>query len=166
MDDWRPIEEFPDYMIEQSGAIYNQVTCHHVEPMINQRGILMVQVRDGHVRTSRSVAKLVLDTFGGQPEDEEFNTVMHLNGDKEDCHFRNLRWRPRHYAIKYHEQFRTGSWNRARASVMNLDDGNEFTTIQEAAMYYGVTILDIAHSASEGRPCPIVHQNFRVIAAA
>lgn len=104
MTDWREIEEFPNYLVNEEGEVAN-ATGKVLKPMMNQQGLPFVILSEGASPHSRSVARLVAKAFVEPHANPKFKTVIQLNGDREDCRARNLMWRPRWFAIRYHQQF-------------------------------------------------------------
>lgn len=106
--EWRQIEEFPRYSVNELGQVRNDDTGRTLALQRNQRGAVYVGLvlSPDYPQYKRSVALLVAEAFKGPPEPETFNTVIHLDGNFSNCCIDNLMWRPRWFAIKYHQQFR------------------------------------------------------------
>lgn len=120
-----------------------------VRPSFNTQGFTKVGLWVGTRQVTRSVAMLVLDTF--EPSyDPQFNSVIHLDGNRANCQLSNLMRRPRWFSIRYHSQLRDGhhyDTSRSRVRVLGQD---EIMTFREAAMKYGVLYYDVLKSAVEG----------------
>jgi hypothetical protein len=103
---WERIRKFPGYSVCMNGDVRNDSTNRILIPQRNQRGIVNVgMVRDSK-QHKRSVALLVAEAFLRPSALETFNTVIHLDGDLSNCSVDNLMWRPRWFAVRYHQQFR------------------------------------------------------------
>lgn len=158
---WIEIEENPTYLISTHGRVMNHRTEHIKEPSINRQGILYVGIYgENGERFTRSVALLVARNFLEPPMHESFDTVIHLNGDRTDCHVDNLMWRPRWYAIHYHKQINDEIFQRfEEAEPFIVQPGGEiFTKPYEAAMKYGILPTAIVNTVWEGgKPFPGTH---------
>lgn len=100
------IDEFPKYAISNLGTIIHQAKETIVKPRFNYLGYLSVGlVGEDGVQQTRSVPKLVLETFVEKPK-SHFDTVIHHDYDFGNVSLENLAWRPRWFAISYHRQGR------------------------------------------------------------
>lgn len=54
---------------------------------------------------NRSVARLVAESYLPPPDQQHFDTPIHLDGNLDHCWLENLEWRPRWFANKYTWQF-------------------------------------------------------------
>lgn len=145
LTDWRTIEEFPKYVINEEGLVANKETSLPVKPRLNQRGALMIGLikgkgsRGNEGQQTRSLAVLVANTFLGPPDPEWFDTVLHRDGDRTHVHVRNLLWRPRWFVIEYHKQFdKYGDYDDWRAPIRHVESGAVFANPREVAMEYGL----------------------------
>lgn len=105
--EWRRIDDFDGYDVSEDGDVYNSFNEKLLTKTINQQGIptvaLVKDFIDGKQRR-RSVPLLVAKAFLPDPPSEHFNTPIHLDGDRSNCRANNLTWRPRWFAIKYHQE--------------------------------------------------------------
>ena len=142
-EEWRTIPAFPSYSVSNLGRIRLDRLDRILHPSRNQHGHLKVNlVKDGATYT-RHVNQLVGKAFNGEPTRHDFISIIHLDGDKTNCEASNLDWRPRYFAIKYHMQFENPNFRKARMGVENTKTGEQFKTIQEAVMHYGLLFTDI-----------------------
>lgn len=103
--EWREVEGFPDWLVDDLGNVMNAWTSRIVSQRTNQQELKMVNLQlDGNIRT-RMVALIVARAYLDPPRNQAYNSVIHLNGDREDCRALNLMWRPRWYALQYHQMF-------------------------------------------------------------
>lgn len=144
---WIEVAEFPQYLVSTEGRVMNGWNDRPKEPSRNQQGISVVNLYKDKQQNLRSVAVLVADAFlsrDGIPE--HFDTPIHLNGDRGDCRVDNLAWRPRWFAIKYHQQFRPEVRTRRfgfHQPVEIIETGEVFETSWDAAIKYGMLDQEI-----------------------
>lgn len=136
MQEWVSIEEFPGYSVSSSGEVRNDNTTRHLKIRSNKQGFIMVGlVREG-VQHTRSVAMLVAHAFVPYYDYSEWsNSVIHLDGDRENCRADNLMWRTRAYAYAYHKMF---SKPPDQIPIYIPDTDETFDSIREFCIKYGV----------------------------
>lgn len=142
---WRVIPASPKYSINSSGQVRHDRLGRLVPPRINQRGMPYVTMETDRGQITRSIAKLVADNFLPQAT-PEFDTPINLDGDRENCRMENLMWRPRWFAIRYHQQFKDGAEELVKAPLRVIDGLDVFHTSRDAAELYGLLEYDIAES--------------------
>jgi hypothetical protein len=91
------------------------------------------------------------------------DTVIHKNGNKEDCNASNLAWRTRSYAIHYHKQFAESSFYEHDTPIEVIETGAKFDNVREASINFGIIHSYIALSALSGEPAWPINQTFRYI---
>jgi len=99
MEDWKIIEEYPNYMVSSEGKVKsierkdcrgNQRKSITLSPRYNTRGyITVVLYKNGKPQTFR-VNRLVAQMFIPNPDNKPY--VDHINGDRADNRVCNLRW--------------------------------------------------------------------------
>lgn len=148
---------FSGYSINQNGDVRNDRTGHILKVRTNQRGGLCVSLYDDDDRlTTRYLNLLMAKVYLNPPEEEHYDSVIHLNGDKTDVSPNNLMWRPRWFATKYHKQFVNGSMHPfLDRPVMDMHTGVVYADTVDAAIKNGVINQDIHES--------ILYGNGRVI---
>ena len=137
MELWKQITTFPDYSVSDEGSVRNDRTGHRLALLRNQRGIIHVGLNRGNAQYKRSVTVLVAETFLPPPPSEAFDTPINLNGDRSHNFVENLLWRPRWFAVRYHQQF----FNDLRGydrPIEEVETGEQFETSWEAATRYGL----------------------------
>lgn len=143
---WIPLEEFPGYIINPSGEVSNEKNGRTLIRSPIRSGIQTVGfTRDG-VQYRRSVAKLIAEIFSEPPMREDFDTVMHLDGDKNNCAASNLTWRPRWFAIRHHQNREAGWYEGERHPFICLETNEVFTSLTEPSIKYGL----LEHKILEG----------------
>ncbi|QGJ88065.1 HNH endonuclease [Gordonia phage Avazak] len=135
MEIWTPLREFPNYVINSEGILKQVDTGSIKTNRVNNYGDLIVNLyREGRPYT-RKVSLLVAQSYLGEPRNEAFNSVIHLNGDKTDCNAINLAWRPRWFVVAYNQMFEN---NPINVSVRIKQTGEIFGTLREACVKYGM----------------------------
>ena len=94
----------PGYKVRPNGEVINMFD-RVLTPMTNLRGLLFVGLYYHGVKHNRSVALLVANAFLEPHSNPQFDTPVHLDGDRTNCDVNNLMWRPRWFAVKWHRQF-------------------------------------------------------------
>ena len=99
MEDWKIIEEYPNYMVSSEGKVKSieRKDCrgNHrkgkiLSPRYNTRGyISVVLYKNGKPQTFR-VNRLAAQVFIPNPDNKPY--VDHINGDRADNRVCNLRW--------------------------------------------------------------------------
>lgn len=100
MEIWKDIEEFKDsYQVSNMGRvrskerhIYTRTYPSKImSTYIRNNNCVQVRLRNGKSQVSRSVAKLVLLTFVGQPP-KNAKQAKHLDGNPNNNNLENLEW--------------------------------------------------------------------------
>lgn len=160
--DWREIEEFPDYAVNQYGEIANMRSGLPRKPSINQHGILKISLyKNRRELFTRSVAVIVADAFV-EGKSEHWNTPIHLDGNHQNCRADNLMWRPRWFAVKFHKQFYKTNFYDLKLHIVELNTGREFYSVDEACTTFGLHYEDVYHSYVEEMPVPLTRHEFRI----
>ena len=152
---WIIHPEFKDYAVSDCGRVMNVKTDLLKNPSTNQQGILMVNFSHNRMQYVRSVALMVSEMFVRRdPFPSHFDTPIHLDGNKSNCDSRNLTWRPRWFAVRYHQQF--DPWQREnrpgfRKFVRLIDTDEIFPTSWDAAIKYGLLDFDIFINTINGK---------------
>lgn len=151
MEKWRVIEDFPEFAISSDGRVQNIPKQRFINTRSNLQGFEMVTMYDdtGHQKT-RSVAHLVASAYLEEPKNPNYNSIIHLNGDRLDCRSMNLMWRPRWYALQFHKMFEDMPY-RVAVYIPFLD--KVYHSLREACTTHGLversTYIDICN----GQPC-------------
>jgi hypothetical protein len=140
--EWKSIPEFPNYSVSLFGEVRNEETDRVMTILQNQSGLAQVGMTKGGVQYRRGVALLVAKAFLDPPSPPTFDTPINLDGDRLNNHYENLMWRPRWFAIMYHQQF----YNDKRGfkkPVRELSSGNVYPTSWDAAIEFGLLDREI-----------------------
>jgi len=162
-EEWREAPDFPRYLVSDHGNVQAVKTGRILHPSRNQQGHLKVNLmRDGEIHT-RTVNHLVAKAFLAPPEREDFISVIHLNGDKSDCSAHNLEWRPRYFAIQYHQQFHNRLFRTAHIPIEDAKTGKKYRTVQEAVVHHGLLLNDVLVSIHQRTYVWPTYQQFRTL---
>jgi hypothetical protein len=156
---WGPIENFPDYNVSSYGNVVDLRTDKVKNLTKNYQGIIKVNIEHDGVWTTRSVAVLVAKAFVFCDQ-EEFDTLIHFDGDKSNCHVDNLAWRPRWFAIKYHRQFSNETFNNFTGRIAIHKSDESFIGFKDPSIKYGLLWTSIRKSCIEGGPVFPINQEF------
>lgn len=149
-DEWRDIDEFPDWAIDAEGNVLNNWTSNIISQRLNKQNLLMVNIHiRGKIHT-RMVALLVARAFLEPPPNASYNSIIHLNGDRSDCRAMNLMWRPRWYALQYHKMFEE---EPIRVAVLIPHIDKVFHSLREFCTTYGVIEKKTYIQMINGEPC-------------
>lgn len=158
---WQEIPEFPSYLVSDTGFVRNEETDRVMTQHVNQRGIVYVSLNRSGYQYKRSVAVLVATAFVVMAKSLEFDTPINLDGDRRNNHASNLLWRPRYYATKYFQQFRTDHQSIDQP-VQEVKSEEVFGTSWEAALTFGLLDLEIVKSIINHTYAWPTYQRFRV----
>lgn len=133
---WKSIPGFWDYAISDDGMVLNTKRNRLIPTRLNQQGVRMVTItNDEGLQKTKTVGLMVARAFLPPPPNDAYNSVIHLDGNKKNCHADNLAWRPRWFAIKYHKQFDEPPIDQA---VYLTDTDEVFENIRDACKKYGL----------------------------
>lgn len=160
-EEWRVIPAYPKYEVGNDGSIRTIKTGRILQPSHNQQGHLKVNlVKNGETYT-RNVNHIVAKAFLPAPMRPDFISIIHLDGNKENCSAPNLMWRPRYFAIKYHLQFETPLFVQSHVPVIDIRTGEKYARIQDAVVKCGLLFTDIMIATHELTYVWPTYQEFR-----
>jgi len=160
---WHELEEFPDYAVSEQGDIANIKTGIPRKLSINGQGIVKITLYDTRKHlVTRSVARMVAEAFVPKPDQEIFDTPIHMDGELTNCRADNLVWRPRWFAIKYHRQFRNPEFHIARGTFIDIDSEEVYDSIKDICVRNGVFWQDVIKCVTEETFVFPTYQKFRL----
>lgn len=162
METWLIISEFPSYRVSNYGRVLNDATGRILKHSETRTGLVKVGLVSGGIQHTRSIALLVADAFV-PGKDELFDTPIHLDGDKHNNYAENLMWRPRWFAWKFTRQFNDDKVHRDRGPVMDVDNGEVYSSFLEVAAKNGVLFEDIWKCVVYKKRVFPTNQSFRLI---
>jgi hypothetical protein len=148
MEKWAPILDFPGYSVSNLGRVRRDQTGRILRPKVNQTGVAYVGLMREYDQRQRGLAKMVAYAFL-KPQFEAFDTPINLDGNRLNCAVDNLMWRPRWFAVRYHQQFKDDAYSISgllNGSLRAIDTGELFDTPRAAACRYGLLERDIVLS--------------------
>jgi len=147
---WRMIKEFPDYRVSTFGQVMKISNGRILKQGLRSQGVPVVwMVQDG-AQYCRAVPPLVAEAWLPPPEFESFDTPIQLNGDRACCRVDNLMWRPRWFAIKFHQERLSTLNDQWRLSFRLIETGEVFHHPAECATVYGILERDICMAIFNG----------------
>lgn len=150
MEEWSLIPEFPGYSVSNLGYVQNNHTGRTMARSLVQYGMPTVAMMYEGKQYRRSIATLVARAFLDPPPRSDFNTPIHLDGDRKNCQADNLMWRPRWFAICFHMEHANPPFPDWRADIRLVETGEPFEHISEPAHKYGLLQRDIHQSIVNG----------------
>jgi len=149
LEAWLDIFEFPGYSVSNFGRVRNDFSGRVLTMLRNQHGVTHVGMFKEGKQYKRSVAKLVAERFLPHQTLDDFDTPIHLDGDRTNNAADNLEWRPKWFADTY-----TSQWNqrgaRVTVPIQDCDTGEQYVDSMDAAKSYGLLERDILDSISNG----------------
>lgn len=162
METWLEIFEFPGYSVSNWGRVRNNFTGRVLTLLRNQHGVTHVGMNKGGLQHKRGVAKLVAERFLRHTTLDDFDTPIHLDGDRTNNEASNLDWRPKWFADTYARQ-----WNRRGARITqpirDKDSGERYADSMDAAKTHGLLERDILESILTGVKVFPTLQRFEII---
>lgn len=167
MEQWAHIEGYDSYAVSNLGRVCNVRRDEILSPSINRQGIAKVGLFDRSTRTttSRSIATLVAAAFLEEDDRPEFDTPIQLDGDRTNCNVENLMWRPRWFAVRYHNQFYNERFRFERYSFFEIGTEEVFEDYIKPCTTYGLFWRNVALSfLNDGRDSVFpTWQRFRLL---
>lgn len=162
LQDYRPVKGFDGYTVTDQGWVSRDMTGRVLTRSTNREGVLNVALWGGDGNQKRrSVAHLVAEAFLEPPPNEHFDSIIHLDGNRENCAAANLAWRPRWFTIRYHRQFSSPLFVNWNEPIVLMQTHEMFHRAAEAAMAYGLLVVDIYNSVNDGSLCFPQQFNFQ-----
>ncbi|QGR53809.1 putative intron HNH endonuclease [Moumouvirus maliensis] len=91
LSEYKQIDGFPNYVINREGKIYSLPYKRFLKYQDHQEGCKMVQLTNLGNRKDYLIHRLVASYFL-EREDENHNSIRHIDGDKTNNHIDNLEW--------------------------------------------------------------------------
>lgn len=144
-------KNFGNYKVSGCGKVFSLFTYEFLEPQITKDGYIKVDLTLSTGRKKFSVHRLVAMLFvEGFSEDLEVN---HKDGNKQNNHYYNLEMVTHAENLKH--AWDTGLMKRTTQGTQNIIDatskrvrcietGEEFTSLTQAAEFYGISKTGIS----------------------
>jgi len=139
-EDWRVIEEFPDYFVSNYGRIKHKDRNEARQVAVNKQGfpVILLTNKPDPTRYLRQVNKLVALAFLPEPQNTEyadFNSVWHIDGNLANCNVENLKWETRPHVLEWNDMHRRGKPKLKTPQVKNNNTGE----LYESAYHCGIS---------------------------
>lgn len=161
--DWKEIRDFPGYSVSSMGKVRNDSTDRIMALQINQHGVVHVGLFKEGRQYKRGVALLVCQAFLPPPIPPTFDTPIHLDGDPTNNRIDNLMWRPRWFAVKYHQQFENPTVSFS-GPIQDKRTGEVFNNSWHAATTFGLLEKEIFLATLNRTYVWPTYQEFREVA--
>lgn len=164
-EEWRPVKAFPKYEVSPLGLIRHVESGRVLHPSLNQQGHPKVNlVLDGRPYT-RHVNHVVARVYLEEPKRHDFISLIHLDGQKTNCAAANMQWRPRYFAVRYHNQFHTDLWQTSKVKIEDIKTGEIYKSIQDAVVKHGLLFSEVLVSLHDRTYVWPTYQEFRALSA-
>lgn len=160
-NNWRPVDGFPGYSVNPLGQVIRDSTGRIVKPRLNQYGVPYVGLMREWQQCIRSLPRLVARAFLPKPS-AIFDTPIQLDGNPWNCRVDNLMWRPRHYAVRYKNQFKSRYENPINAPIRAVGDDEIFPDSLAAACRYGLLEREVVLSILNNTVAWPTYQRFEL----
>jgi hypothetical protein len=146
MEEWRVIEEFPQYKISNLGRVINTKKNTLMTITIRPNGYSVVKLSMNNIARERKVHRLVAIAF--IPNPNNYDCINHKNEDKTDNRVENLEWCNHQHNNIYGTRIKRQS-DKIKIKVKQCDmQGNiikEFNSINEAAEELKILACNISN---------------------
>lgn len=162
MEEWKEIYEFPGYSVSNYGRVRNDHTGRLLALLQNQAGIINVGMNKGAIQHKRSLPLLVALAFVYNPNVENFDTPVHLDGDRTNNYAENLVWRPRWFAVEYQRQFAVRR-NYIKPPIRDTATGEVYESTWDAVTRFGLLNKDLTLAILNQTVAWPTYQRFEIV---
>lgn len=133
---WVPLAHYQGHEINELGEIRNSQTGQILRTSVNQTGVRYVALRNTTLGKyeNKAVGVLVAETFC-EGMDAQHETVLYLDGNRDNNRADNLMWATRWHAMAYHQEMAKQDFS-LRKKVID-SEGRVYAHVGEAAMATG-----------------------------
>ena len=148
-DRWTQVRGFMNYSVSEYGEVRNDRTGRMLKQTLTNDRLYVSLVKNGR-QFHRQLSGIVARSWWGPPPRLNFDSVVHLDGDKLNCTVGNLMWRPRWFALAYHKEWETDKFSNWDGSFLLIETEEVFFHPRDCAMKYGFLQVDIVMSILNG----------------
>lgn len=153
MEEWKTIENYPNYRVSTYGRIYSIKRDIIMKPFHDGWGYLCVELRNEYGGRAFKVSRLVAKAFIPNPYNKP--EVNHIDGNKENNNVDNLEWvtgaeNKRHAfanGLNVRSSYDAG---RPKRKIRDLDTGEIFDSVAECSKTLGCTHSNIVEYFKRG----------------
>lgn len=160
--EWVTIPEFPNYLVSSNGDVVNANSGRWLAQSLTQEGVPKVGLVGGSKQATRSIGVLVAEAFV-PGRDDVSDTVVHLDGNRENNRAYNLAWRPRWFAHAYYTQLADISESSRIGPLRDSRSGQRYMDVLECAITHGLLMADIRKSLVMGEVVFPTLQRFEMV---
>lgn len=147
---FRLIARFPKYAISTIGVMYNTITKSYTKPNIKIMNYLVSSVIDQaglYSSVSQSTHRLVATTWVKNDDYNKYYLVDHIDGNKQNCHYTNLRWVDHigNNRAAVAQGLRTDNYRIVSRNV-NTGEIKEHGSLTDASKFIGRSRINSAHT--------------------
>jgi hypothetical protein len=142
--------DFPNYTFAEDGTVYND-RGWAMKTSRNRHGAVVIGLMKNHIQRKRILANIICDLFNDNPEG--FDSVIHLDGDLENCAASNLMHRPAWFRKKYHIQITMDMWDdwlNYEPWLYCVETGEYYESPLHAAQTLGVLPIQVEVALRNG----------------
>lgn len=114
LSEYKQIMDFPRYVINNEGKIYNWTKNMFMKIRINSEGCNTVTLVEGTKQSEFLIHRLVAAYFL-KKKDPTHNSIHHIDGDKTNNNVENLRWKKVGGVVMLDSKYKTPYFNRKTA---------------------------------------------------
>lgn len=138
-EEWRPIAEFPHYLVSNCGRIRHRNRTNARAVTVNEKGfvVILLSSATSATRYLRQVNRLVALAFLPPPLYSDSTAIWHKDGNLLNCRADNLMWERRDRVIEWNEMHRSSRGKFTTPAVKNNRTGEIYQDAYECGMVEG-----------------------------
>lgn len=139
-EEWRPIADFPHYLVSDQGRIRHADRMEARALQTNERGfvVILLSSQSSSARYLRQVNQLVATAFLEPTPYIEETFIWHIDGDLTNCAADNLRWESKSRVLEWNEMHRERAPKFTTPQVKNNKTGRIYSNAFECGMQEGL----------------------------
>jgi hypothetical protein len=142
MENWTPINNYPNYAVSKDGQIKSIRFDRILKPSFNDSGYGYVNLSNNGLHKSTAIHKIVIEHFKGSQPVENY-VVDHKDGNKKNNHIDNLEW----VSIKENTLRAYGNQDK-KIKILELRE--QGYTLQQIANEVGMSLYTVQQTCKKG----------------